>query len=425
MKSVPYWLDTAPPFEDGASEPVSGRTDAAIIGAGLTGLSAAVALARKGARVVVFEKDQVGWSASGRNGGMCTPGLVISFVVAVKRYGASTAKAIYLSYNTAIELVEKLISEEGIDCDFKRTGKLSLASKPSHYDRLARNHEALAKHLGYETILIPRSEIGAEIGSENYHGGLLDRQGAGFHVGKFVRGLARVAHGLGVRIYEETPVTRLSRVAGFEHDVTTPKGSLRASQVLLATGSTTGTPFHWFRRRIVPIGSFVIVTEPLSEAVADQLLPTRRMASDTKNMTHYFRITPDNRLLFGGRARFALSNAISDQKSGRILKRDMVSDFPQLRETRIDYCWGGLVDMTADRLPRAGERNGLFYSLGYSGHGTQMSTYMGAQMAEVMDGNVEANVWRDFPWPAIPGHFGPPWFLPAVGVYYRFKDIVH
>ena len=424
MKSVPYWLDTAPPFEDASSEPVSGDADAAVIGAGLNGLSAAIALARKGARVAVFEKEQVGCSASGRNGGMCTPGMVMDFTRAVERYGLPRAKEMYLSYNAAIACVEKLIVDEEIDCDFVRSGKLSLASKPQHYDRLARRRDDLAKHLDYETILVPRADIQSEIGSDRFHGGLVDTQGAGFHVGKFVRGLARVAHKLGVRIHEGTPVTNLRRVGGFEHEVTTPKGSLRAAKVLLATGSTTGSQFGWFQRRIVPVGSFIIVTEPLSHAVVDEILPTRRMASDTQNMIHYFRITPDNRLLFGGRARFAMSNAVSDLKSGRILEEDMTWTYPQLSGTRIDYCWGGLVDMTADRLPHAGERDGLFYSMGYSGHGTQMSTYMGARMADVMDGEAQANVWRDLPWPAVPGNFGPPWFLPLVGVYYRFKDIV-
>jgi len=424
MKFIPYWLDTAPPFEDGASEPVSGRADAAIIGAGLTGLSAAIALARKGASVVVFEKGQVGCSASGRNGGMCTPGMVMDFSRAVKRFGVPRAKEMYLSYNAAIDLVEKLIVEEKIDCDFKRSGKLTLASKPQHYDQLARRRDALAKHLDYETILVPRSDIRSEVGSDSYHGGLVDTQGAGFHVGKFVRGLARVAHTLGVRIHEETPVTSLRRICGSEHELTTPKGSIRAAKALLATGSTTGAPFRWFERRIVPVGSFIIVTEPLSQAVADGILPKRRMASDSVNIGHYFRITPDNQLLFGGRAQFAMPNADSDLKSGRVLERDMAAVLPQLRGTPIDYCWGGLVDMTADRLPRAGERDGLFYAMGYSGHGTQMATYMGAVMVEVMDGKAEANIWRGSPWPAIPGHFGPPWFLPLIGAYYRFKDFV-
>ncbi|MNC53512.1 Gamma-glutamylputrescine oxidoreductase [compost metagenome] len=149
------------------------------------------------------------------------------------------------------------------------------------------------------------------------------------------------------------------------------------------------------------------------------------MTTDTKNFVNYFRVTPDNRLLFGGRARFAKSSPESDMKSGVILQRSLVEVFPELSGARIDYCWGGMVDMTRDRLPRAGEHNGLFYSMGYSGHGTHMATYMGAIMAEVLDGRADLNPWRDFDWPAIPGHFGNPWFLPFVGAYYRFQDFVH
>jgi glycine/D-amino acid oxidase-like deaminating enzyme len=175
-------------------------------------------------------------------------------------------------------------------------------------------------------------------------------------------------------------------------------------------------------RRIAPVGAFPIVTEPLPKETLDRLLPRRRMAVDTKNLVNYFRTTPDNRLLFGGRARFAVSNPNSDEKSGAIPQAALHDVFPELRDTRIDYCWGGMVDMTRDRLPRAGERNGIHYSMGYSGHGTQMSTLMRAIMAEVMDGRAKLNPLKDFAWPAIPGHFGPPWFLPLVGAYYRLKD---
>ncbi|HEY4805540.1 MAG TPA: FAD-binding oxidoreductase, partial [Paraburkholderia sp.] len=139
-------------------------------------------------------------------------------------------------------------------------------------------------------------------------------------------------------------------------------------------------------------------------------------------MHNYFRVTPDSRLLFGGRARFTASEQPSDAKSGRILQRNLAQLFPALASVRIDYCWGGLVDITADRLPRAGQHDGIYFSMGYSGHGTQMSTHMGQVMAEVMSGNAAANPWRDFAWPAIPGHTGKPWFLPLVGAYYQLKD---
>ena len=157
----------------------------------------------------------------------------------------------------------------------------------------------------------------------------------------------------------------------------------------------------------------------------ERLLPHRRTYVTSKNFVNYFRLTPDNRLVFGGRARFAMSNPRSDQKSGRILRATMEELFPELRGVRIDYCWGGMVDMTADRLPRAGEDHGLYYSTGYSGHGVQMSVHMGQVMADVMAGRPERNPWRGLEWPAIPGHFGKPWFLPIVGAYYRLQDWLH
>ena len=424
MKFTPYWLDTAPEGPDRSGTEVGGEVDVAVVGAGLTGLSAALHLARKGANVAIFERETVAWGASGRNGGMATPGMAIGFRDAIARYGFPTASTLYIAYYDAIDAIEKLVGEEGIDCDFARTGKLNLAAKPAHVDGLRKTHDVLAERLGHETQLVFKSDLHSEIGSEAYHGALIDPKGAGLHVGKFTRGLAEAAARMGVQIHEKAPVRSVERLDGSRHTVVTPRGSVRADQVLVATSGYTDRPFRWLQVRIVPVGSFIIVTEPLGKEVCDRLLPNRRMASDSKNLLYYFRITPDHRLLFGGRARFAMSNPESDQKSGRILQKAMTSVFSQLSDTRVDYCWGGQVDMTLDRLVHAGEHDGLFYSVGYSGHGVQMATYMGKQMAEYMNGVPEANPWRDIAFKRIPGHIGPPWFLPFVGAYYKFQDVI-
>jgi glycine/D-amino acid oxidase-like deaminating enzyme len=244
-------------------------------------------------------------------------------------------------------------------------------------------------------------------------------------MGKFGVGLAQAAARHGARIFEHTPVTGLKRLDGERYDVVTERGTIRAGRVLVATGASQIGPLQWFRRRIAPVGSFIVVTEPLSTAQLDELLPKRRAYVTTRNIGNYFRATADNRLLFGGRARFAMSNPRSDEKSGRILRAGLASYFPELADVRLDYCWGGLVDMTADRLPRAGQHEGLFYSMGYSGHGVQMSVHMGRVMADVMFGAATRNPWRKLEWPAIPGHFGHAWFLPLVGAYYRLQDILH
>jgi glycine/D-amino acid oxidase-like deaminating enzyme len=423
MKFIPYWLDTAPKGPDRSRTEIGGRVDVAIVGAGLTGLSAALHLARKGANVQVFEQETVGWGASGRNGGMATVGLGIGFRDAVARYGLETAAAYLAVYGDAVDTIEKIVADEGIDCHFARTGKLNLAAKPTHFDGLRKTHELLTG-LGYETRLVPKNELRSEIASNSFHGAMIDTRSAGLHVGKFTRGLAEAAARAGVRIHEKAPVQQIRRLSGTQHELATPRGTVRADQVLVATSGYTGRPFRWLQVRIAPVGSFIIVTEPLGEDVCDELMPTRRMASTSKNLLNYFRITPDHRLLFGGRARFAMSSPESDEKSGRILQKAMVSVFPQLANTRVDYCWGGLVDMSMDRMVHAGEQDGLFYSVGYSGHGVQMATYMGKQMAEYMNGTTAANPWRDLSFPRIPGHFGPPWFLPFAGAYYKFKDLV-
>ena len=425
MKLASYWLDTAPPFTGASQEPVGGHADVVIVGGGLTGSSAALALAKKGARVVLCEAESIGNAASGRNGGMCNNGFAQDYTAMSARLGPEVARNLYRSFDAAVDTVERLIGEEGIDCSFKRVGKLKLAAKPEHYEKLARTQALLAEQADPDTRMVSRTELPAELGSERYFGGMIFEKSAGMHVGRFVTGLAEAAARRGAQIHQYTPVTGIKPAAGGGHKIITPRGSIDAAQVLLASGTSGVGPLGWFRRRIVPVGAFIIVTEPLSVSVLDRLVPRRRMFTDTKNLVNYFRVTPDNRLLFGGRARFAASNPRSDVKSGMILREAMAEVFPELADARIDYCWGGMVDMTRDRLPRAGERNGIYYSMGYSGHGTQMSTYMGTIMAEVMDGRAELNPWKDFDWPAIPGHFGRPWFLPFVGAYYRLQDWLH
>lgn len=423
MKLTSYWLDTSARFDQGATRSLEGRYDVAVVGGGLTGASAALALARKGARVALLEADTIGNAASGRNGGMCNNGFAQNYAVMSGKYGKDVADRLYKTFDAGVDLVERLVGEEQIDCSFARVGKLKLAAKPEHYDMLARSQELLAAGPDPETRMVPRSEVRDEVGTDRYHGGLLFPKSAGMHVGRFVRGLATAAARTGAEIHEHAPVTGLHQSAD-GHRVETPKGTIHARQVMLASGISQVGPLGWIRRRIVPVGAFLIVTEPLSPEQLARLMPTRRMVVDTRNLVVYWRLTPDNRLLFGGRARFAGTNPQSDQKSGEILKAVMVDVYPELAGTRIDYCWGGLVDMTQDRLPRAGERNGIYYSMGYSGHGTHMSTLMGHIMADVMDGKADLNPWKDFNWPAIPGYFGRPWFLPVLGAYYRIKDLV-
>jgi glycine/D-amino acid oxidase-like deaminating enzyme len=425
MKQVPYWQDTAEPFRGGAQGPVEGEVDVAVVGGGFTGLSAALALAQGGARVAVFEAARVIGQASGRNGGHVNNGTALDFGGLAEKLGLDRARSLYHAYDAAVDTVERIVREHQIACDFRRGGKIKLAAKPAHYEKIARGFEQLHREADPETDLVPPERVRDEVGSDAFHGGLLYRKSAQMHMGRFGAGLADAAVRYGARIYENAAVTGLQRLEGTRHRLTTSRGTVTGAQVLVATGPSQRGPFSWFRRRVIPIGSFIIATEPLGQAQIDSIMPTRRTATTTQNIGNYFRISPDDRLIWGGRARFALSSPTSDLKSGRILEASLRRTFPQLGNVRIDYCWGGIIDLTADRLPRAGEHEGVFYAMGYSGHGAQMSVHMGQVMASVLGGDGAVNPLRGLPWPAIPGHFGPPWFMPFVGAYYRVQDWLH
>lgn len=424
MKLTSYWLDPAKPAGDFRHQDLPASVDVAVVGGGLTGLSTALHLARQGASVAVLEAHTLGWGASGRNGGMATTGLAIDFTKAVGRYGLDDATRMFKLYDDAIDTIEDLVESEGIECDFERVGKLNLACKPAHYDEFERSAELLAQHADHEMTLVPRGAIREEIGSDFYHGAMVDPLGAAVHVGKLCSGLAVSAAQYGASLHEDCEVVALERLGDRRHRVLTSQGSLVAENVVVGTSGYSGKLLPWLRRRIVPIGSFIVVTEPLDRAVIAELLPKRRVAADSKNLVYYFRITPDDRLLFGGRARFAMSNPGSDLRSGDILRRAVTKVFPKLQGVGIDYCWGGLVDMSLDQMVHAGWKDGVFYSVGYSGHGVQMSTHMGRVVSQVLGGDQSANPWRDLKFRAVPGHVGPPWFLPPVGAYYRFLDLV-
>jgi glycine/D-amino acid oxidase-like deaminating enzyme len=425
MTPLSYWLDSAPAFDAGTVGPVGGRTDVAVIGGGFTGLSTALTLAKRGIGVTVLEAARLLSAASGRNGGHCNNGLAVDFSEVAKRYGVDRAREMYRAFDSAVDLVEAIVNREGIACDFHRCGKLKLAAKPGHFDGLKRAQDILAREVDSDTAIIEKSALADEVGSDHYSGGLLQRRSASLHVGKFGKGLADAAVRAGAVIRENTAVTTIDRNRGGSFRISTTKGTLEADTVVLAHGVPLEGPFAWFRRRIVPVGSFIVVTEPLGPERARSIMPGRRTCTTTQHIGHYFRMTADDRLVFGGRARFAMSNPTSDAKSGAILKANLSRVFPQIAGCAIAYCWGGLVDMTRDKLPRAGEHNGLHYAVGYSGHGVQMSNYMGDLMARKIAGDDVTNPFRDMPWPAVPLHFGKPWFLPFAGLYYRTLDYLH
>lgn len=421
MKYVSYWHDTASRFAGAVQGPVEGHYDVAVIGGGFTGLGAARQLAMAGAKVVVLERDTVGFGASGRNGGHLNNGLAHSYLAAKQELGKERAIALYKALDDSIDTLEAIIAEEGIDCNFRRAGKLKLASKPQHFASLAKNFEAVHAEVDPDTALLSPADLKSEVGSP-FHGAMLSKKSAMMHMGRYAVGLAEAAARRGATIVENALVMEHSQ-AGGRHILKTAKGVVTADNVLVATGAYTTPNFGYFRRRIMAVGSFIIATRPLTDAEVAATMPGNRTCVNTMNIGNYWRLSPDNRLIFGGRARFsATSDQRSDAKSGEILRESLGRIFPQLAKVEIDYCWGGLVDVTKDRYPRAGYHDGLWYAMGYSGHGAQLSTHLGMTMADAILGKPDRNPVKDLDWPAVPGHFGKPWFLPFVGLYFKMLD---
>ncbi len=423
-----YWMTTTS-MPKGTPGDIPAHVDVAVIGAGFTGLSAARILAKCGATVSVLEANSIGWGASSRNGGMVLTGLKLSAEMLASRYGKELARSMYDSSIAAIDLVEHIVREEQIECSFSRSGYLEVASKQSHFDAYARSVDVIARQFNRSLRIIQRNELRSEIGSHIYFGGTVDETSAGLNPAQYVAGLARAAITAGALVYESARVQRIEHNSqngspGFI--LQTSRGSLFAKNVLAATSGYTSSATPQLQRKIIPIGSFIIVTERLVENMARELSPRNRMIADSKHYLHYYRLTPDNRLLFGGRAAFFPETKNTIQRSAEILRRDMIKVYPQLRDVKVEHAWGGTLDFCFDTMPHCGDIAGVYYALGYAGHGVAMATYLGTKLAENLCGAKNDIPFAAIPFPGAPlGLYnGRPWFLPFAGAYYKVLDWV-
>lgn len=426
MKRQNYWHTTVQmPSDENTITPFPEKVDVAVIGAGYTGLSAAYTLAKQGVNVAVLEAESIGWGASSRNGGMALTGLKLPMQTVIKRYGRGLARQLFQCSLDSVSLVEQIVQEEKIDCGFARSGHLLAANKPGHYEALKGEVEFMAREFNHEVRLVPPKDMGSEIGSAAYHGGLVDEVSGGLNPAQYVAGLARAAEKAGAGLHARARVNRIERREKRFH-IQTERGALSAESVLAATAGYTGSVTKRLQRKIIPIGSFIIATERLPERLARELSPKNRMIFDFKHYLNYFRLWED-RLIFGGRAAFFPETENTIRRSAEILRREMVGVYPQLKDVKVEYAWGGTLDFAFDMMTHVGREDGVYYALGYAGHGVAMGTYLGKTVAEAMlNGKIEEHPFAQFKFPGAPlGLYnGFPWFLPFAGAWHKFLDWV-
>ncbi|MFZ0864219.1 MAG: FAD-binding oxidoreductase [Candidatus Sulfotelmatobacter sp.] len=424
-----YWLTTADFPSVDASRPIPEVVDVAVIGAGFTGLSAARALAKRGAKVAVLECETIGWGASSRNGGMVLTGMKLGVNKLISMYGRERTQRMYAASLASMDCVEQIVREEAIDCDFARCGHLEVACKQKHFDDYARQAEIIAREFNHTLRVVQKNELSSEIGSTIYYGGMVDEVSAGANPARYAAGLARAAMKAGADIFEHArveTVRRESRQGEAGWNLTTSRGPVWAHEVFVGTSGYTGKATPALQKKLIPIGSFIITTEVLPEALGRELSPRNRMIYDSKNYLYYYRLTPDRRMLFGGRAAFFPETDQTVRQSARILRRGMIDVYPQLSDAKIDYVWGGTLDFAFDIMPHAGQMDGMYYAVGYAGHGVAMATYQGQKIAELIAGDKPENPFVGIPFPGAPLGFynGTPWFLPFAGAWYKFLDWV-
>ncbi len=417
---TPYWWEEAPRPEV-PKQPVAGNCDVAVVGAGYAGLGAGLELVRKGRSVQVFDKGVAGGGGSSRSGGITSGNLRISFSKMISTLGLERAKAYYSEAIEARDDLAQFIASEKIDCQHQPVGRFTAATRPKHYETLAREAEALNRHFDLGAGVVPRSGQHAEIGSDMYHGGVVRPDIAGVHPALLHQGMLDTALKAGVGVHAHTGVSDIRR-EGNRFELATSRGVISAGNVIVCTNGYTDGAVPWLRKRIVPVPSMIIATEPISRKLMDRLCPKRRMLGDTNRVHHYFRPSPDGtRILFGGRAAGNLQ--VDGPVAHDHLRQKMVRIFPDLADVGLSHVWWGYVAMNLDHLPQLVVRDGVCYATGFCGSGVVWARWFGRKAAlKILGDPAGASAFEGQPFSAIPFYNGNPWFVPAAVAWFKFLD---
>jgi glycine/D-amino acid oxidase-like deaminating enzyme len=418
-KWTPYWWEDVPrPALPDVVLPAT--VDVAVVGAGYTGLHAALQTVRGGRSTLVLDAEEAGWGCSSRNGGQVSTSIKPTYEQLARRHGTQRAFDILKEGQQSLAWIAQFVRAEGIDCDFAQVGRFHAAHNAAQYEALAARVGSQPKGLEVDAFVVPRAQQRQELGTDLYWGGAVYTQHCSVHPARYHQGLLDRVMSAGGQVAPRCPVLQISRSNGL-FKLRTPRGEVTAREVVIATNGYTGNLTPWLRRRVIPIGSYMIATEPLPAELMDRLFPSNRIVSDTRKVVYYYRTTPDRRrILFGGR----VSHKETDPRfSGPKLHADLVRLFPELRETRISHSWCGFVAYTFDELMHIGKHDGMHYSMGYCGAGVGTSSYFGMRLGQQVLGLKEGRTaLDDLAFQTRPLYTGNPWFLAPSVAYYRWRD---
>lgn len=415
----PYWWEAAPPRTPALS-PVQDSSDVVVVGAGYTGLSAALTLARAGRSVQVFDRQRLGEGASSRNGGIVSGNLRTSFTGAIKAHGLDRAKAMFLEGKRAREDLKRFIEEEGIDCDFQMSGRFTGFLNPADQDTIGREAELLNTHLGIDARIVTPGEQDGEIGSALYMGGMLRPDIGVIHPAKLQAGIESRAVSAGAVLHGECAVQKIERT-GDSYRIETARGVVHAGDVIVATNGYTDTFAPWLRRRIIPALSCMIATETLSSNQMRNLMPSGRAYGEQRRLYRYYRPSPDGtRVLIGTRAPAFTSDP---DRAKEHVYRSLIEIFPELEGVALTHSWSGNVAFSLDQLPRLFTHDGIHYACAYCGSGTVWARWLGNKAAYRILGMPEAeSMFSCDPPRAVPFYSGKPWFMPLAVAWYGMQD---
>jgi glycine/D-amino acid oxidase-like deaminating enzyme len=418
FKQACYWKESMEWPLEVVPDELPKDVDVIVIGSGFTGLSAARSLAKSGAQVIVLEKEEIGAGASSRNGGIVHPTLGVSGPELINRFGTERAKQLYQLIIAGMEYIDTLVTEEQIECHFNRDGAFEAAVKPQHLDWMRERVEVLSEVFEHHTEIIPPDEQSKFVGSTLYHGGWYDPLGATLHPARLVYGLAEAASKAGAELHPYNPAVAIETNSTGQR-VKTPRGSIRSKSIILATNGYTGDLIPDLRKRIIPINITAVATEPLPVDLAERLFPKRYCYWDTFRLFNYYQRTNDHRLVFGGVS--ALSRGVVLEEA-RALHSRLVKIFPELVDIKLDYAWDGMIALTFDRLPHLGQREGVYYALGYNGDGVLLGCYLGDQLAAMVSGESDPTPLSQISFPAKGFYRRRPWFIPIGRAFFGVLD---